>query len=134
MQDRVGPDRIEQVAFAADHAERRVVVTGNALRRRVQREMDAMGERLLAERSGERGVDDGDGTAQAADFVEVDDLQQRGFDGVRRWPTSCARPQRGGEAPGWVPSTKVTSMPSGVRPLQERERGRGRAGVEPRNA
>ena len=54
---RVGPDGVDQVALARHHAERGVVVAGDALRGRVQHEVDAERQRLLDDRRGEGGVD-----------------------------------------------------------------------------
>ena len=75
--DGVGPDGVEQVALAGDHAERGVVVAGDALRRRVQHEVDAVAQRLLADRRGERRVDHRERAADRAEVVEVDEVEPR---------------------------------------------------------
>ena len=57
VQHAVRPDRVDQLALGRDDADRGVVVAGDALRRRVHDDVDAVRERLLAERRGERGVE-----------------------------------------------------------------------------
>ena len=47
VQHAVAPDRVDEVALAAHHAERRVVVPGDALGRGVHRQVHAVRERLL---------------------------------------------------------------------------------------
>ncbi len=77
VQHGVRPDGVDQLLLARDHAEGGIVQAGDALRRRVEREVHAVGQRLLPERCGERRVDDGDRTTQRTELVEVDQLEAR---------------------------------------------------------
>ena len=75
MQHAVGPDGVEEVALTGDDAERGVVVAADALRRRVQDDVDAVAQRLLADGRGERRVDDGERPADGTEVVEVDQVE-----------------------------------------------------------
>ena len=75
VQHAVGPDGVEQVPLAGDHAERGVVVAGDALGRRVHDEVDAVADRLLADRRGERRVEHRERPADGAEVVEVDEVE-----------------------------------------------------------
>ena len=75
MEHGIGPDLVEQLALAGDHAQGGVVVAGDALGRRVQREVDAVRQRPLPERGGEGRVDDGHGALDRPDLLEVDDAE-----------------------------------------------------------
>ena len=97
--------------LAGDHAERRVVVPGDALRGRVQREVDTVRQRLLAERGREGRIDDGDRSAQRAQLVEIDQLEARVRRCLGQRQHRLARPDGGGERTGLWPSTNVISMP-----------------------
>ncbi len=100
VEHRVRPDGIDQFLLAGDHAERRVVEPGNPLRGRVQRQVNAVRQRLLAERGREGRIDDGDGSAQRTQLVEIDQLEAR----IRRCLGQCehglARSQRGRKRTG----------------------------------
>ena len=75
MQDGVRPQRREHVALTGDDAEGGVVVAADPLRRRVQHEVDAVADRLLAERRGERRVDERERAGDRPQLVEVDEVE-----------------------------------------------------------
>ena len=125
VQHAVRPDLVEQFALAADDTERGVVVAGDALGRRVQREVHAERQRLLTERGGERGVDQRDRAAQGTELGEVDQFEQRVRRRLGDGEHGAARSHRGGERArlGAVDERDLDAEP-GTRALQEREGGR----------
>ena len=84
VQHGVRPDRVEEVALAGDDAERGVVVAGDPFRRRVHDEVDAVVDRPLADRRGERRVEHGERAADGAEVVEVDEVERGGWRDSRR--------------------------------------------------
>ena len=77
MQHGEAPQPRHQVLGAGHHADRGVVVAGDALRRRVHDQVDAVGDRVLPEGRGERGVDDRGGPVDRPQRVEVDEVEAR---------------------------------------------------------
>ncbi len=127
VQHRIGPDSVDQLLLAGDHAQCGVVEAGNALGGRVQREVHTVCERLLAEWCGEGRVDHGDRAAQCAELVEVDELESRVRRCLGQRQHGAAGPDCGRE------SARLGSVDQGrfdahalTRTLQERQR----AGVE----
>ena len=123
----VGPDGVEQVALAGDDPEGGVVVAGDALRRRVHDEVDAVAQRLLADRRGERRVEQRERSADGPEVVEVDEVEA----GVRRAlgddQHRAAGPDGGGERAGHRPvDDGVLDAEAGARSLHEQHR----AGVD----
>ena len=100
-----------QLLLAGDDSERGVVEAGDALRRRMQREVHAVGERLLAEWRGERRVDHRDRAAQRAELVEVDQLEARVRRGLGERQHRAAGPHGGGEGAGLGAVDERGSMP-----------------------
>src|SRR5581483_4812052 len=73
-------DPVDHVGAPEDHAAQHVVVAGEELRRRVEDEVDAVGDRPLVDRGRERRVDDREQAMSPPDVgdpVEVDDLVVR---------------------------------------------------------
>ena len=77
MQHGVRPQRRHHVTLAGDDAEGGVVVAADPLRRRVQHEVDAVADRLLTERRGERRVDERERAGDRPELVEVDEVEPR---------------------------------------------------------
>ncbi len=127
VQHGVRPDLAEQVGLTRDHAERGVVVAGDALRGRVQRDVDAVVERALAERRGERRVDDRERPLDRAELVEVGEFEARVRRGLGEHEHRAARLDGSGERAGFgdVDVRDVDPEPL-ARALQERQR----AGVQ----
>jgi len=71
------PDPVQELAAAGDDAERDVVVAADGLGRGVQREVHPVVERALAERRGERGVDDLHGALDGTEPVQVHQVEPR---------------------------------------------------------
>ena len=130
VQHGVGPDGVEQVALAGDHAERGVVVPADALRRRVQHEVDAVAQRLLADRRGERRVDHRERPADGAELVEVDEVEARVGRRLGDDEHRAARPHGGGEGAGrGAVDDGVLDAEAGARALHEGRSCRRRSGA-----
>ncbi len=127
VQHGVRPDLAEQVGLTRDHAERGVVVAGDALRGRVQGDVDAVVERALAERRGERRVDERERSLDRAEFVEVGEFEARVRRGLGEHEHRAARLDGGGERAGFgdVDVRDIDPEPL-ARALEERQR----AGVQ----
>ena len=84
-----------------------------------------MSERLLPQRRRKRGVDEREGAAQCAQFVEVDQFQQRVRRSLGDREHRAPGPQRGGERArfGAVDEGDLDAE-AGTWPLQESEGGR----------
>ena len=100
---------VDEVAFASDHAEERVVVTTDPLRGGVEDDVDTVAERTLDGEGVE--VDHGDGAGDGAHRIEVDEIES--WVGRRLDEHERVRPGRTAAAISStsVPSTKVTSIP-----------------------
>ncbi len=77
LEHREPPQPRDQLRRSRHHAERGVVVATDALGGGVHHEVDAVVEGTLGQRGGEGRVDGGDGTGDAADVVEVDEVEAR---------------------------------------------------------
>ena len=77
VQHGVRPDLGQQIGLAGDDAERRVVVAGDALGRRMERDVHAVVERSLAQRRREGRIDHGEGSLDGSQCVEVGQLEAR---------------------------------------------------------
>ena len=109
---------------------RRVVVAGDALRRRVHDEVDAVGERLLADRRGERRVDHGQRALDRRQLVEIDELEARVRRRLGQDEHRAPRLHRGRErARGDAVDQRHLDAEPCARALQERDRARRTAGA-----
>ena len=127
MQHGVRPDLGQQVGIAGDHAERRVVVAGDALGRRMERDVHAVVEGPLAERCRERRIDHGERTLDGSQFIEVGELEARVGWGLGQHDHGAARLHGVGErARRRDVDERRLDTESCARPLEERQR----SGVE----
>ena len=127
VQHPVGPDGVEQVPLTGEDAERGVVVAGDALRRRVHDEVDAVADRLLADRCGERRVEHRERPGDGAEVVQVDEIEARVRGALGDHEHRAAGAHRGGEGPRLrAVDDGVVDAEPGARPLDEGHR----AGVD----
>ncbi len=99
MQHGVGPQGRHHVALAGDDPEGGVVVATDPLRRRVQHEVDAVADRLLTERRGERRVHQRERSGDRPQLVEIHEVEPRIGRRLGDHEHRLARHDGGGEAP-----------------------------------
>ena len=73
-QHRVSPQPVDQVGFARQNAEARIVVSRDCLGCRVHYQVDSRPKRLLTKRSCERCVDTLDRPLDLGEFIQIDKI------------------------------------------------------------